>query len=280
MKPVRVLELVCAVLACEHSSPAQQSVDLASIGGRVVDPLEPSCAARKSRHGTPPPTSPRRRGDLAHHAERRRALRPAVAGDHRDRCQQRVAARRRGVVALRCPPHDRSRQCRHLLRPRAAPRRGQRSAVCGQHHRRLAAPPDRHQPVARAGLCAGLPGHSLEQCTVRHASKSDDDGPATAKCLLAPGKRRGRAADRRARNRQRRVSLRPRRAAADVHQPERAGLCRVGHQQRLPAQSRLREQQPVPRRPACPRITASTSPSCTGRRVGASTACRTPCRRR
>ena len=37
MKPVRVLGLVCAVLACAHSSPAQQSVDLASISGRVVD---------------------------------------------------------------------------------------------------------------------------------------------------------------------------------------------------------------------------------------------------
>ena len=38
MKPVRVLGLVCALLACARSSPAQQSVDLASIGGRVVDP--------------------------------------------------------------------------------------------------------------------------------------------------------------------------------------------------------------------------------------------------
>ena len=38
MKPVRVLGLVCAMLACARSSPAQQSVDLASIGGRVVDP--------------------------------------------------------------------------------------------------------------------------------------------------------------------------------------------------------------------------------------------------
>jgi Carboxypeptidase regulatory-like domain/TonB dependent receptor-like, beta-barrel len=38
VKPVRVLGLVCAVLACAHASPAQQSVDLASIGGRVVDP--------------------------------------------------------------------------------------------------------------------------------------------------------------------------------------------------------------------------------------------------
>ena len=38
MKPVRVLGLVFALLACARSSPAQQSVDLASIGGRVVDP--------------------------------------------------------------------------------------------------------------------------------------------------------------------------------------------------------------------------------------------------
>ena len=219
-------------------------------------------------------------GDLAHHAERRRPLRPAVAGDHRDRRQQPVAARRRGVVALRCPPHDRSRQCRHLLRPRAAPRRGQRPAVGRQHDRRIAAAPDRHQPVARTGLCAGLPRDPHEQRTVRHAAKSDDDGPAAAERLLAPGKRRGRAADRRARHRQRRVSLRPRRTAADVHQPERAGLCRVGHQQRLPAQSRLREQQPVLVGRHCRPITVSTCRSCIGRRVGASTACRTPCRRR
>jgi hypothetical protein len=38
VKPVRVLGLVCALLTCARSSPAQQSVDLASIGGRVVDP--------------------------------------------------------------------------------------------------------------------------------------------------------------------------------------------------------------------------------------------------
>ena len=38
VKPVRVLGLVCALLACARSSPAQQSVDLASISGRVVDP--------------------------------------------------------------------------------------------------------------------------------------------------------------------------------------------------------------------------------------------------
>ena len=38
MKPVRALGLVCALLAGARSSPAQQSVDLASIGGRVVDP--------------------------------------------------------------------------------------------------------------------------------------------------------------------------------------------------------------------------------------------------
>ncbi len=38
MKPIRVVGLVCALLACARPSPAQQSVDLASIGGRVVDP--------------------------------------------------------------------------------------------------------------------------------------------------------------------------------------------------------------------------------------------------
>jgi hypothetical protein len=38
VKLVRVLGLVFALLACARPSPGQQSVDLASIGGRVVDP--------------------------------------------------------------------------------------------------------------------------------------------------------------------------------------------------------------------------------------------------
>ena len=38
MRPVRVVRLACALLACASICSAQQSVDLASISGRVVDP--------------------------------------------------------------------------------------------------------------------------------------------------------------------------------------------------------------------------------------------------
>ena len=49
----------------------------------------------------------------------------------------------------------------------------------------------------------------------------------------------------RADHRQRRVSVPARTASAHVRQPERADLRRLGHQQRLPAEPELREQQSV-----------------------------------
>ena len=63
-------------------------------------------------------------------------------------------------------------------------------------------------------------------------------------------------------------------------QPERAGLCRRGNEQRLPAESDLRQQQPVLALRPSPAITACTSHSCSGRHDGATIASRTPTRRR
>ena len=54
----------------------------------------------------------------------------------------------------------------------------------------------------------------------------------------------------------------------------------VGHQQRLPAESGLREQQSVLRRLGTPTITGCTSRSCSGRRDGATIGSRTRCRSR
>ena len=54
----------------------------------------------------------------------------------------------------------------------------------------------------------------------------------------------------------------------------------LGHQQRLPAESGLREQQPVLFGWRTPTTTACTSRSCSGRRGGATTGSRTRCRSR
>ena len=52
-----------------------------------------------------------------------------------------------------------------------------------------------------------------------------------------------------------------------VGQPERADVRGVGHQQRLPAESRLRQQQPVLVRRPTRTITGCTCRSCSGRRA-------------
>ena len=64
--------------------------------------------------------------------------------------EQPLAARRLRVDALRASRRsDRARQRRHVLRPRAAARRGQRAAVGGQHHRPRAAAADRTSACRR-----------------------------------------------------------------------------------------------------------------------------------
>ena len=208
----------------------------------------------------------------------RRPLRPAVAGNHCGRLGQSVTARRRRVVALRrrerscaATPASSTTACRSAPSPMPCSRPATRPTCRSCARSRSAC--RRPRPLLR---CSRDP---REQRAIRDSSQSDDDGSRLAERLLAPGKRGGRAADRRAQNGQRRVSLRPRRAAADVHQPERARLRRLGQQQRLPAQPRLREQQPVfvgrhvhVSRPA--RVAAASAGT-----LGPA-ACRTRCRKR
>ena len=96
-----------------------------------------------------------------------------------------------------------------------------------------------------AGRRAGVPEHPERRRAVGHAGQPHDDGPGPAERVLAAGQRRGRAAARRARHGQRRLSV-PARAEPDhVGESERADLRGVRHQQRLPAEPDLREQQPV-----------------------------------
>ena len=152
----------------------------------------------------------------------------------------------RRVGAVRGAPHDRARQRRPLLRSRAAARGRQRAAVRQQHDGSREPASDQRQPVADAGGRAGVSERARRSgAAVRHAAESDDDGSGAAECVFASGERRDRAADWRARDGERGVSLHSRPESADVDQSERAELRRVGHEQRLPSDSRLRQQQPV-----------------------------------
>ena len=83
--------------------------------------------------------------DAAADPQPRAALRPAVPRDHRHRRQQRVAARRLRLDAVRVARPGRPRQRRAVLRPRAAAGPGQRAAVGRQHHRPGAAPAAEHR---------------------------------------------------------------------------------------------------------------------------------------
>ena len=114
-----------------------------------------------------------------------------------------------------------------------------------QHHRPRPAAADRGQPVAGPGRRPGLPGDPRRRRSVGDAGQPDDDGPRPAERLLAPGERRSRAAARRPHDVQRRLSVPARPQPADVDQPERAVVRRDRHQQRLPSEFRLRQQQPV-----------------------------------
>ena len=118
----------------------------------------------------------------------------------------------------------------------AAPRRGQRPALGRQHDRRVATCGRSRSACRRPGLGAGVSRDPREQRPIRDSSQLDDDGSAAAERLLASGSVEV----------EQQIGERStvsagyhyvaRRAAADVHQPERAGLRRLGQQQRLPAQ--------------------------------------------
>ncbi len=124
-------------------------------------------------------------------AQRRPALRPAVAADDQHRHEQRLAAARLRVDADGVAPHRRPRQRRPVLRPRAAARGRQRAALGRQHHRHHEARPRQHQPVARTGRRAGVPEHPQRGGAARHAPQPDDDGSRTCRTRI-----RGRRASR------------------------------------------------------------------------------------
>ena len=88
------------------------------------------------------------------------------------------------VVAVRLAPHDRPRQRRPVLRPRAAARARQRAAVGRQHDRSDQPAADRGEPVARAGRRAGLPEHPQRRRPVGDAAQPDDDGSAICRTRI------------------------------------------------------------------------------------------------
>ena len=183
---------------------------------------------------------------LAADAQPRPALRPAVPRDRstptpttcrrapasrgRRRSQDFDRARRAPAsssTACRCAPW-RMRCCRPVTRPTSA-----------------AAPAQRVRHVAGAGRCAGVSRTSCRPVCRR--PRSSISRRWTGICRTRTRSRRAsRSSEIGARpHDQRRLSVPPRREPADVDQPERADLRRRGHEQRLPADADLREQQPV-----------------------------------
>ena len=178
-------------------------------------------------------------------AESRPALRPAVPADNQHRHEQPLAACRLRVDAVCRAPHDRARQRRTLLRSRAAARAGERRALGRQHHRSRKPAADWRQPVADAGRGAGLSEHPSRRRALRHPRQFDDDGSEHAERVLDTGECRGRTAARQQEYRQRRLSVRARPGPDHVGESECAVVRGVGNEQRVPSQSRLRQQQPV-----------------------------------
>ncbi len=173
---------------------------------------------------------------------------------------------------LRLARPGRARQCRALLRPRAAASPRQRAALGRQHNRPVQAAAAQHRPLARASGRAGLSrdpagagavGDALHLTTMQRDLQNAYSRQASLEVERQVGQRR---------HGQRRLLVSARRAPADVDQPERAVVRRRRHQQRLPADGRLRQQQPVPlgRRVHLPRAAAVVGPS--GRPPGATTA--------
>ena len=176
-----------------------------------------------------------------------RPLRPAVPGDDQHRHEQRVAAPRRSPGRPRLAPHRRARQRRPVLRSRPAARARQRAAVGRQHHRRSTrcaryvvslSPTQAGAPVFPDILPAAVP--------LGDAAEPDDDGSRPAECVFAAGQRRDRAAARRSHRRSASATniVNGSNLLMSINQnvPTLRG---IRHQQRLPADPDLREQQPV-----------------------------------
>ena len=123
-----------------------------------------------------------------------------------------------------------------------------------------------------AGRRAGVSEHPERRRAVGHAVQPDDDGPEHAERVFAAGERRGRAAARARSTVSVGYQYTARAEPDHVGESERADVRGGGHQQRLPAEPDLREQQPVFAGRPSPTITACTCRSCSGRRAGATTA--------
>ncbi len=190
-----------------------------------------------------------------------------------------------GVVvgAVRGAPHDRARERWALLRSRAAARGRQRAAVGQQHDgsREPAARSTSSLSPAQAGApvfpnvlagqappSATLPNlttmdRQLQNAYSRQASVEIEQQIGERATVVSAGYHYIRGLQ-----------------SVDVDQSERPDLRRVRREQRLPPDSRLRQQQPVFRGGRLRTITACTSRSCSGRRRGGTIACRIRCRSR
>ena len=156
----------------------------------------------------------------------------------------------------------------------------QRAAVRRQHDRPRQPPSDRRESVADAGRGAVISERPFGRCPVGHARQPDDDGSRSSECLFAASERRSGTAARGARDDRRGLPVSARAEPAHVDQSERADLRRVRHEQWLPAESGLRQQQPVSRPLGNRTITACTCRSRSDRQRGDTIGSHTPCRSR
>jgi hypothetical protein len=140
--------------------------------------------------------------------EFRAALRHAVPGSRQDRYQQRIAARRFRMVAVRCPRSRDPRQCRPVLRSRPASRRRQHHPVGAEQHRsRQAAAAQRVGHHSDAGGRANVSRHSPGAPADDHARRLHDHGQEPAERVLEAGQPGNGALARSGPNHQRRLPV-------------------------------------------------------------------------
>ena len=179
-------------------------------------------------------------------AERRAALRPAVPRDDRHRHEQRLAAPRVRVVAVRLAAHGGARQRRALLRSRAASRRS-RTRCCRPGTRPTSAslrqtsvslsPTQAGAPVFPNILSAVVPSVTLVNLTTMDRDMQNAySRQASVEVEQQLGERSTVS-----------VGYQYLRGAEPDHvgESERADVRGGGHQQRMPPEPELREQQPV-----------------------------------
>ena len=197
------------------------------------------------------------------------ALRPAVPRDaSRPTRNNVVAARRLRLVAVRVAAHGRARQ--RQASSTIACRCGRWRTRCCRPATRPTSANLRQISISLSPAQAGAPAFP----NILARARAVGDARSTSRRwtahmqerVLAAGERRGRAAARRAHARSASPTSTARRRPDHLGEPERAVVRRGRHQQRLPSQPDLREQQPVlaawPDRP----ITACTCRSFSGRR--------------